>query len=228
MSAHIDAAGRLVHERQATLALNCPHCQVLAHITPIAVPSFEEINEHRPKAVGVVFRCDSCFQPIFLRFPVKMFGPNRVELSSQFTEVERLEEKFSYSHLPEDVATLFRETLACYSGANFNAFATMCRRTMRAVLATMNDAGRAWVTSQLEEARKLAEIDEHRFAETRQILLGSDLDPSANLPFIDAERSGVLVEVIKDLLYQVFVRKSRLQQSISVRRYFFDEKMLAG
>ena len=35
MSVHIDRDGRLHQDRDATLALTCPHCQVLAQITPI-------------------------------------------------------------------------------------------------------------------------------------------------------------------------------------------------
>ena len=79
MSTYIDAGGRLHHDQEANLALTCPHCQVLSHITPIAVPSFDELVSHRPKQVGVVYRCDACNAAIFLRFPVRMFGNNRIE-----------------------------------------------------------------------------------------------------------------------------------------------------
>jgi len=33
----------------------------------------------------------------------------------------------------------------------------------------------------------------------------------------------VLLEVIKDLLYQAYVRRGRLQQAMMVRRYFADD-----
>jgi hypothetical protein len=72
MSTYIDAGGRLHHDQEANLALTCPHCQVLSHITPIAVPGFEELVSHRPRHVGVIYRCDACNAPIFLRYPVKM------------------------------------------------------------------------------------------------------------------------------------------------------------
>ena len=32
-----------------------------------------------------------------------------------------------------------------------------------------------------------------------------------------------MLEVVKDLLYEAFVRKGKLQQAMSVRRYFLDE-----
>ena len=48
-----------------------------------------ELLAHRPKTAGCVFRCDACQSPIFLRFPIKGFSPQRIELGSQFQEVER-------------------------------------------------------------------------------------------------------------------------------------------
>ena len=35
--------------------------------------------------------------------------------------------------------------------------------------------------------------------------------------------AGVVIEVLKDLLYQSYVRRGRLQQALSMRRYFADE-----
>jgi hypothetical protein len=225
MSCYIDASGQIQHERGLTLALNCPHCQVLAHITPIAVPGFMELSRYRPKAVGVVYRCDACHSAIFLRFPVKLYGAQRIELGAQFQEVERLEERFSYTHLPEDVELLFREALGCYTHGHFNAFASMCRRTMSAVFARMTEANKLWVSDLLNEARKLADLDDGTFDDVRRIVTGSDTDHEAAVPLIDELHAGALVEVMKDLLYQIYVRKGRLQQAMSVRRFFSDESM---
>ena len=65
------------------------------------MPGFDELVSHRPRHVGVIYRCDACNAPIFLRYPVKMFGSNRLELGAQFSEVERASEKFSYTYLPD-------------------------------------------------------------------------------------------------------------------------------
>jgi hypothetical protein len=40
---------------------------------------------------------------------------------------------------------------------------------------------------------------------------------------IDAFQAGVLLEVLKDLLYQAYVRRGRLQQAMMVRRYFAED-----
>ena len=219
MGAFIDTSGQLLHDRSETLALTCPHCQVLSHITPIAVPSFNELTIHRPKAVGVVYRCDACFAAIFLRFPVKIYGPQRIELGAQVQEVERLEERFSFTHLPDDVALLFREALSCFTHNEFNAFAAMCQRTMQAAFARMSEGNRLWVQDQLTEARKLADIDDATFGEIKRIINGTDV------PLIDQTVAGALIEIMKDLLYQVYVRRGRLQQAMSVRRFFSEESL---
>jgi hypothetical protein len=57
----------------------------------------------------------------------------------------------------------------------------------------------------------------------RKVLFGNDTEPRPDMPLLDATSAGVLLEVIKDLLYQSYVRKGRLQQAMMVRRYFADE-----
>jgi len=225
MSSYIDASGRLHHEQEANLALTCPHCQVLSHITPIAIPSFDELVTHRPKHVGTVFRCDSCNAPVFLRFPVRMYGNNRVELGSQYSEIERPREKFSYTYLPEEVEALFREALACFSNAHYNAFASLCRRAMQTAFADLGEPGKLKVFDQLNDVRAMADIDAPTFIDVKRVIFGTDNDPHPSIPTIDGQLAGVLLEVIKDLLHQVYVRKGRLQQAMMMRRFFADESL---
>lgn len=225
MSSYIDAMGHLQHEQGGALALTCPHCQVLAHITPIAIPPYGELVAHRPQSVGAVFRCDACNAPVFLRFPVKMYATNRIELTSQFVEVERPREKFSYTYLPEEVETMFREALACYSAGCFNAFASMCRRTMQAAFVDLGEAGRLRVFDQLNDVRSMADLDANTFLDIKRTIFGSDADAHPSLPALDDQAAGVLLEVMKDLLYQTYVRKGRLQQAMLVRRFFSDESL---
>jgi predicted RNA-binding Zn-ribbon protein involved in translation (DUF1610 family) len=132
MSVYIDSASRLINDQEQNLAVTCPHCEVVSHITPSAVPHFEELQARKPRQVGIVYRCDACGAPVFTRFQVRMYGPSRVELATQFTEIERAREKFSYTYLPQEVEALFKEALACFSAGAFNAFASMCRRAAQA------------------------------------------------------------------------------------------------
>ncbi len=223
MSVHIDSASRLINSQEKSLALTCPHCQVLAHISVSAVPRFEDLQAYRPAQAGVVYRCDACNAPIFLRFTVRIYGASRIELSPQFAEVERAREKFSFTYLPEEVELLFREALTCFSSGAFNAFASMCRRTAQAVFADLGEAGKLRLFDELNEVRELAALSADTFARLKSILFGTAADPRPNIPLLDGYEAGIALEVTKDLLYEAYVRKGKLQQAMLVRRFFLDE-----
>jgi hypothetical protein len=223
MSVYIDSASRLHHDQDRNLVVTCPHCLAVAHITPSAVPRFDELQLYRPAQVGVVYLCDACHLPIFLRFGVRLYGAARIELSPQFTEVERAREKFSFAYIPEDIELLFREALTCFSHGAFNAFASMCRRTAQSMFADLGEAGKLRLFDELNGLRDLADIQPEIFTRIRAVLFGAELDAGSGLPALDGYQAGILLEVAKDLLYEAYVRRGRLQQAIMVRRFFLDE-----
>ena len=223
MSVHIDLASRLQHDQADNLVVTCPHCQVVAHITPTAVPRFEDLSAHKPKQVGVVYLCDNCHAPIFLRFTVRSYGTGRIELSPQFSEIERAREKFTYTYLPEEIELLFKEALLCFSSGAYNAFASMCRRTAHAVYGDLGESGKMRLFDELNNVRELAGIAPDVFGKLRGILFGAETDPRPNMPLLDSYEAGIALEVVKDLLYEAYVRKGKLQQAMMVRRFFLDE-----
>ena len=223
MSVHIDSSGRLIHDQEKNLAVTCPHCQVVAHITPSAVPRFNDLQVHKPKQVGIVYLCDNCHAPVFLRFTVKIYSATRIELSPQFTEVERAREKFTFTYLPEEVEILFKEALVCFSSSAFNAFASMCRRTAQAAFADLGEGGKMRLFGELNTVRDLAGIAPEVFGKTKNILFGAENDPRPNPPLLDSYEAGIVLEIVKDLLYEAYVRKGKLQQAMMVRRFFLDE-----
>lgn len=225
MSVYVDSSSQLHHDQERTLALPCPHCQVYSHITAVSIPQYSELVASRPNHVGIVYRCDSCSAPIFLKFAVKMYAANRVELANNFVELERAKEKFSFTYLPEAVERLFREALGCYSSGHFNAFASMCRRTAQAVFQDLGENGRLRIFEEARAAREMAEIDNETFSVVKKVLFSSDADPSPQWPDLGASEAGVLLELAKDMLYEAYVRKGKLQQAMMVRKFFADETL---
>jgi hypothetical protein len=69
----------------------------------------------------------------------------------------------------------------------------------------------------------MAEIDENTFAVVMRVIFASGGDPVVDLPVIDTYQSAVLLEVMKDFLYQAYVRKGRLQHAMKVRKFFVQE-----
>src|SRR3974390_624635 len=200
MPAYIDSYDRLHQGEASSLALTCPHCSVLSHITPLAVPRHAELLATRPRQVGIVYRCDACNSPVFLRFSIRSFGADRIELSPHFTELERPREKFSFTYLPEALETVFREALLCYSHGAFNAFASMCRRTMQSAFADLGEAGKLRIFDELNDLRAMAQIDAASFTLIKRVIFSTDADASGGgVPLLDDDQAGLLVEVIKDL-----------------------------
>lgn len=218
MSIYIDNQDKLRAEPQG-ISLVCPHCQTLTHLTAQAVPRFAKLTQLRPKNIGVVFRCDACAEPVFLRFAAKAYGPGQVELSGNFSEIERPRETFPLTYLPEAAAALFREALGCYQASCFNAFGAMCRRTAQSLFRELGEAGKLGLFDTLQEIRTLAALDDATMGTVRSVLFGNDSDPWPHQPELDAETAGILLEVMRDMLYQTFVRKERLLQAMTFRRF---------
>jgi hypothetical protein len=227
MSIYITPQDELHVEYQG-IALTCPHCSTLTHLTAVAVPKFEELSRRRPKHIGIVFRCDTCVEPIFLKFAAKAYTALRVELASNYMEIERARENFPLTYLPEEAEELFKEALNCYSASCFNAFASMSRRTAQSLFRELGERGKLELFDKLQEIRGLADLDDDTFSVLRAVLFGSDSDPWPNHPNVNAERAGILLEVMRDLLYQTFVRKARLVQAVTFRKFVAPNEAEAG
>jgi hypothetical protein len=223
MTMFIDHQDELHVEYQG-IALTCPHCQTLTHLTAVATPKFEELNRRRPKNVGIVFKCDACGEPIFLKFTVRCFNAARVELGQNYVEIERARENFPLTYLPEEAEQLFKEALTCYAAGCFNAFGAMSRRTAQSLFRELGERGKLEMFDTLQEIRDLASLDDETFGAMRAVLFGSDTDPWPHQPMLNAERAGILLEVIRDLLYQTFVRKARLLQAMTFRKFVVPEQ----
>ena len=84
----------------------------------------------------------------------------------------------------------------------------MCRRTAQAVIQDLGENGRMKI-----------------FNQVKKILFGSDADAWPSMPEIGPFEGGVLLELLKDMLYEAYVRKGRLQQAMMVRRFFAEESL---
>lgn len=203
------------------LALECPYCGVYANMSPQAVPDAHHLIESRPKHIGIVYQCDACHAPVFLRFRTKEFADDHVELYHTFVELERPKERFPFSYLPRHTEVLFREALACYSNNNFNAFASMCRRSAASAFRTLGDGGKLRAFEEVMIAQDIAGIDDDSFGPIKSILF--DASEEEDLPLLNRAQAGILLEVLKDMLYQCFVRRGKLTRALKVRRFFVQE-----
>ncbi|MFT5500582.1 MAG: hypothetical protein ACI88G_000714 [Woeseiaceae bacterium] len=208
----------LRNQADEQFGLECPYCGIYAHMTPQSVPDFENLSKLRPKHIGIVYQCDSCSAPIFLRFAAKQYGENVIELNRNFIELERPKERFSFSYLPKDVEILFREALSCYSNNNFNAFASMCRRAAKNSFSAMGENGKLRAFDEVMAAQDIADLDDDSFEPIKKIIFENSQEE--DIPILNHAQAGVLLEILKDMFYQCFVRRGKLTRAIKVRRFF--------
>jgi hypothetical protein len=220
MTAAITADGRF--ERSGgTGTMECPHCGAVGPMTVTAFPAFARLKTERPPQVGVVLQCAACKAPVFLRYRTRAWRDDRVELHPLPQPVEHPPERFSLSYLPPAVAARFREALACYTSGLWQAFAAMCRQTARATFDDVGEAGRLKIFDLVAEVQDLGAIDDATFNAVRRIIF--EPEPGRQEPEFDRRQAAALLETMKDLLTQTYVRRAKLRQALKVRRFFANQ-----
>jgi hypothetical protein len=221
MAIFIEQDQGIKSELEERIGLECPYCGMYAHMAPQSVPDAASLLRDKPKHVGLVYKCDACDAPVFLRFAVREYKEDRIELSRNFVELERPKERFAFSYLPKHTEVLFREALSCYSGNNFNAFASMCRRASVSAFDALGEGGKLRAFEEVMVAQDIAGIDDESFAPIKAVLFGAG--QHEDLPLLNRAQAGILLEVLKDMFYQCFVRHAKLTRAIKVRRFFVSE-----
>lgn len=205
--------------------LKCPHCATLSGLSAISVPQYNLLRRYEPKSVGIAYQCDACQETVFLRFPVSYdWGKNRVVIQDNYTEIERPEEDYEFRYLPDAVSADFREALTCYSNSCFNAFAAMCRRTIQSASAEIGADSKDKVLKQIQDLKNMAEIDEETFELLKTIVLAGHDGAHPHLPALSPERAQVLLELMKDVVYQLFVRKKKIHEAAEKRKQAVEAK----
>ncbi len=211
----------LQRRSEEQFGLECPYCGVYSHMSLQSVPNFDRLHADRPRYVGLVYQCDACRKPIFLRYSVKKFTADGIELKQNFMELDRPKERFAFSYLPRETEVLFREALSCYSSNNFNAFASMCRRAANRAFAELGENGKLRAFDEVMVAQNIADIDDSVFEPIKKVLFDNGKDE--DLPLLGRAQAGILLEVMKDMLYQCFVRRGKLTRALKVRKIFVQE-----
>lgn len=204
-------------EQTEPIVRECPHCGVHAPMVPVATPGFAALNDARPHHAGVAFRCAACNEPRFARAAIRSFGDDRIVLSANLVEVERPKEHFQYNYLAKETGRILREAFGCYAADLMLAFPILCRQAISSAAKSDPEVSEATFEHLFEDACRLAEIDR----DTREVL-HTALFATAT-PAIDADQAAILIEIVKDMFQQRFVRTAKLKRAIQMRRFFAAE-----
>jgi hypothetical protein len=205
-------------EQAEPVTRECPHCGANAQLVPLATPSYAALMQTRPRYAGLCFRCAACNEPRFARLAIRSFGPEEIVLSTNVVEIERPKERFQFGYLPAPIERLLREALDCYTADLYTAFAVMCRRAVQTTLAEPSQM-RPHLYDLFRDAVALSEMDVETTGILETVLFASDRPE----PDIGPEEAAALIEIVKDVFYQRYVRTAKLKAAIRMRRFFAGE-----
>lgn len=215
---HLDSDNQL-HDLSAGTQ-ECPHCGRHTHLSVAAVPDFRLLLNSKPSLAGFVFQCDACHAPVFTSYRIEELNPERISFSHDPRETNRQYERFSLSYLPDPVAVNFRDALGCYSKGLLQGFAGMCRISAQTMYADLGESGKLRVFDEVEEIIQVAELDAEVAHTIRQVLFDEQAESLYFPGGLDRMSAAILLEIMKDVLYQIYIRHGRLRKALRMRRFF--------
>ncbi|HET7176613.1 MAG TPA: DUF4145 domain-containing protein [Gammaproteobacteria bacterium] len=151
-----------------------------------------------------------------MKFKVTSWG-NPIHFEAQPIEIERARVAYELKYLPEEVKNDFSEALICYSQGCWNAFAAMCRRALQSAAMALGADGTTKITRQLDNLREMQVVSEEEFEQLKTIMITGHDGAHPHLPNINGDRAAVLLELMKDALTQLFVRKAKIEEASKLR-----------
>ena len=213
----IRSDNQIQHLIDEPISLRCPHCGTSTALVPVSIPRFELILRFRLTEAGLVCRCSSCNAPVFLRYRVRTLS-NPIVLDDDFVQVTTALEPFEMNYLAGAILDDFREALICYSASCWNAFAAMCRRCIQSISTTLGAEGTTKVQAQLQELKEMGVADPNTFDLLREIMLSGHDGAHPHLPALSPARAAVLLHLMNDVLYQLFVRPAKIREASELRK----------
>jgi hypothetical protein len=74
------------------------------------------------------------------------------------------------------------------------------------------------VQYQIQDLKEIADIDEETYAIINQIIIDGHDGAHPHLPILTFERAKILLELMKDVMFQLFVRKGKMEQAAELRK----------
>ncbi len=189
----------------------CPHCSVFMpnlsfHGGEFVTKDFANMNERRWRA----YTCSKCGGIVIAYSNNKNIGVIEYFPSTQ-------SETFDFEYLENDVKSDFEEALKCYSHQCYNAFASMCRRTIQSAGKILGVDGNDKVKKQIIELKQIASIDDNTYKVLEQIIIAGHDGAHPHLPSLSSERAAILLVLMKDVLNELFIRKARVKKAMELR-----------
>lgn len=183
----------------------CPHCSTVSTLSAVAPPIVGVVTSRALKEVVAGYACDHCNRAFPIVWAVIRCDSGGIIVGNP-QEVISVREPFEFAHVPQIVRNDIEEALNCLSVWSFNGFAAMCRRTIQSTCQYLGAGGSTKVEKQINELNELAGLDKEIFSSLREIMLGGHDGAHPQLPAVDLDRAAILLQLLKDVTYQLFTR----------------------
>jgi len=160
--------------------------------------------------------------PVFASYKIINFDVHRIDLQPLPSDEPKADKKFSFTYIPDGVATFFRNALGCYEHDLMQAFAVMCRMTTEAMINDRGENEKMKFMAQVDEIAELANLTDIEYRDLCTILFDSGTGSLLDAVDIDKGMSAILLETMKDMLHHAYVRRGRLGKTLRMRRFFAD------
>lgn len=194
----------------------CRYCNTASTLTAVSPPNANVVSSRNLKEVVVGYACDRCNRAFPIVWEVMRCDTNGVFVAYP-KEVISVREPFEFAHVPEIVRGDIEEALNCLSVRSFNGFAAMCRRTIQSTCQSLGASGSTKVEKQINELDELAGLDAETFSSLREIMLGGHDGAHPQLPTVDLDRATLLLQLLRDVTYQLFTRPGLVKEAATKR-----------
>ncbi len=192
--------------------LRCPHCDVFSQMRLAAAPDWTRLQMLRPARIGLVLDCTACSLPVYLQSGRARYDDDAVTLESAFEPVARPRPRFETRLLPAELRGHVDEALACYADDHLQAFALLANRIATIAAGLLGPNGKLDLFNTVTAAAEGAGIEAPMRRLCRDILFS--LDERDEPPELSATPAAVLLELLRDMLHQAFIRPGRLREAL--------------
>ena len=202
---------------QIILQIRCPFCDTVSTLSGVSFPANMAMFSERKLSEFVAgYACDHCNKAIPLVWEVQALDSRGLWVDLP-QEVIRVRETFNFGHVPQSVIKDIEEALDCLSVKSYNGFAAMCRRAIQSTCQALGAEGSTKVERQINELSELASLDKNTVAALKEVMLGGHDGAHPQLPPVDAERANLLLQLLKDIIFQLFTRPGLIKEAATKR-----------
>ncbi|MEL7298026.1 MAG: hypothetical protein AAGJ86_10215 [Pseudomonadota bacterium] len=194
---------------QAAVSRRCPHCDVFAQMHIQHLPSWEQLQANKPARIAVIVQCDACRLPVFLSSGHVRYEASLITLDGPLESVIKPKDAFAIRLLPPAVQSLTEELFASHRQEQWHALALLSNTLIHACDRALGGQQRLALFNTVTDSAALIDIDETNLRLCRHILF--DLETGDTPPPLLDAQAALLIALVKDLLYQHFVRPAELK-----------------